>query len=164
MKKIALIILGTALLFSCGETTKDTKSTEKETIETSTKEYFGDTISTDGAIDMNALTAMLATNDSAIVTLTGEINAVCQKKGCWMTMPMNDSVDMRVRFVDYGFFVPLNCENRKATIQGVAKRDVITVAMLKHYAEDAEESQEEIDKITEPETEYSFLATGVVLD
>ena len=165
MKKIYLILLGIALITSCGETKKVTvTTTEDDTTETVVNEYFGDTISAEGAINMNELTEMLATNDSVIVTLTSEVKSVCKKKGCWMTMQMNDSIDMRVRFKDYGFFVPLNCENKKVTVQGIAKKDIITVEMRKHYEEDAGKSQDEIDAITEPEIEYSFLATGVILN
>ena len=48
-------------------------------------------------------------------------------------------------------------------MQGVAKIDTTDVATLKHYASDANASQEEIDAITEPEYNYSFEATGVII-
>jgi hypothetical protein len=41
--------------------------------------------------------------------------------------------------------------------------DTISVADQKHYLEDANASKEEIDAITEPEINLSFLATGVIL-
>jgi hypothetical protein len=167
MKKIVVLVLGLTIVASCGETKNEEEvlSTQEETtIETINKEFFGDTITTEGAIDMTTLVSQLEENDSVIGKVTGTVNAVCKKKGCWMTMPINDSVDMRVRFKDYEFFVPLNCENRKATIKGIAKKAIITVDMLKHYAEDAGDSQEVIDAITEDEVEYSFLATGVILE
>lgn len=97
------------------------------------------------------------------VTIKGEIGAACQKKGCWMTMAEGET-EMRVRFLDYGFFVPKDCAGRTATIQGVATFDTITVDMLQHYAEDAGETEEEIAKITEPEYELSFEATGVLIE
>ena len=34
---------------------------------------------------------------------------------------------------------------------------------LKHYAEDDGQSEEEIAAITEPETKYLFMASGVIL-
>lgn len=97
------------------------------------------------------------------VTIKGEVGAACQKKGCWMTMAEGET-EMRVRFYDYGFFVPKDCAGMTATIKGVASFDTITVDMLQHYAEDAGESEEEIAKITEPEYELSFEATGVYLE
>ena len=39
----------------------------------------------------------------------------------------------------------------------------MSVADLKHYAEDAGKSPEEIAKITEPSIEFAFEANGVLL-
>ena len=38
-----------------------------------------------------------------------------------------------------------------------------SVEELKHYAEDAKKSQDEIDAITEPKTEIRFMASGMVV-
>lgn len=169
MKKIVLIFSG-ALLLSCGES-KDKEvsgQVNEENIieETTVTEAYkrGEEFSMDKAITTNELASMLESQDSAVVTLKGTINAVCKKKGCWMTMPIDNETDLRVRFKDYAFFVPLNCEEQTAYVQGVAKKDVISVEELKHYAEDNGEPQETINAITEPETEYSFLANGVVVE
>lgn len=167
MKKVFSLVLGLTVLVSCGEAKEEEETVLENPVveeEVVTLEYFGDTITKENAIDMTTLATQLEENDSAIVKVTGVVNAVCKKKGCWMTMPLNDSVNMRVGFKDYGFFVPLNCENRTATIEGIAKKDMISVEMLKHYAEDNGDSQEVIDAITEPEVEYSFVATGVILE
>ena len=45
----------------------------------------------------------------------------------------------------------------------VLQIDTTSVATLKHYLEDAEASQEEIDAVTEPEINYSFEAEGVII-
>ncbi len=71
---------------------------------------------------------------------------------------------MRVTFKDYGFFVPLDSKGREVVMQGKAYADTVTVDMLKHYAEDAGKSQEEIDAITEPEVANAFEATGVLVE
>lgn len=164
MKKVFSLVLGLAVLVSCGESKHEEEVENVEVEEVVTIEYFGDTITKDGAVDMATLESQLKESDSAIVKVTGTVNAVCKKKGCWMTMPLNDSVNMRVGFKDYGFFVPLNCEDRVAIIEGVAKKDTISIEMLKHYAEDNGDSQEVIDAITQPEVEYSFVANGVILE
>jgi hypothetical protein len=41
--------------------------------------------------------------------------------------------------------------------------DTISVEMLRHYAEDAKLSIEEINKINEPDYSISFLADGVII-
>jgi hypothetical protein len=80
-----------------------------------------------------------------------------------MTMNLSDDKNMRVTFKDYEFFVPLDAGGKQTIIQGTATMDTTTVEMLKHYAEDAGDSQEEIDAITEPEFNYAFEATGVLV-
>jgi hypothetical protein len=70
---------------------------------------------------------------------------------------------MVVQFKDYGFFVPKDIAGRQVVIEGYAYRAVTPIEDLKHYAEDAGKSQEEIDAITEPKEELKFLASGVIL-
>ena len=48
-------------------------------------------------------------------------------------------------------------------IEGVAYKEETSVDELKHYAEDAGKTAEEIAAITEPVSEKKFMATGVVL-
>lgn len=101
--------------------------------------------------------------DSMKVTLAAGINACCKKKGCWMTLNMGEGDDMRVRFKDYEFFVPLNSDGRQTVVEGVVFRDTITVAQLRHFAEDAGASADSIEQITEPEVSLEFLASGVIV-
>ena len=70
-----------------------------------------------------------------------------------------------VRFKDYGFFVPKNgIEGRNTIINGNLSIDTLSVAQLKHYAEDAGKSKKEISLITKPEFTISFLADGVLIE
>lgn len=71
---------------------------------------------------------------------------------------------MRVTFKDYGFFVPMDSKGSEVIMQGKAFADTVTVDMLKHYAEDAGKSTEEIEAITEPEVAIAFEATGVLVE
>jgi hypothetical protein len=91
------------------------------------------------------------------------IKEVCAKKGCWMMLDLGNDMEMRVTFKDYGFFMPKDGAGRLAYVQGVAKIDTTSVEELKHYLQDANASQEEIDAVTEPEVNYSFEAVGVIL-
>jgi len=66
-----------------------------------------------------------------------------------------------VRFKDYGFFVPKDISGKDVIVEGKAYSTEVSVEELRHYAEDAGKSKEEIMAITEPEQTYAFLATGV---
>jgi hypothetical protein len=124
---------------------------------------FGDKIKADGAVDASAFLKAMEGQDSMEVKIKAPIVEVCQKKGCWMNIDLGDGKTMMVRFKDYGFFVPKDASGRTAVMQGKAFKEVLSVEMLRHYAEDGGKSKEEIEKITEPETRLSFEASGVLI-
>ncbi len=124
---------------------------------------FGDKIKAKGAVSTAEFLNQIEGKDSLNVKLNVTINEACKKKGCWMNVDLGEGKDMMVRFKDYGFFVPKDCDGSKGVIEGIAYREVVSVEMLRHYAEDAGKSQEEIDKITQPETRLSFEASGVII-
>jgi hypothetical protein len=110
-----------------------------------------------------AFLTALAEKDSLEVAVSGQVTEVCQKKGCWMAMssPETEGSEMTVRFKDYGFFMPKDLSGHEVVVEGKAKRVVVSVADLRHYAEDAGKSAAEIAMITEPEEELEIVATGV---
>lgn len=151
-------------------------NTEGENVETTTEEvaqneetatgelmYFGDTVSFDNAISTEEMMAVLNEQDSAEVKVQGEISAVCTKKGCWMSMPLPEGGDMHVSY-NYEFLLPTGgIEGKEVVVQGQVKKVVHSVEYLRHLAEDAGKTAEEIEAITEPKTKVSFLATGVTI-
>ena len=99
------------------------------------------------------------------VILDGIITQTCAKKGCWMDVKMAEGDTMIVRFKDYGFFVPKEgAEDLRTVIHGTAKMDTISVDLLRHYAEDAGETEDEIMQITEPRFVLEFIADGVLIE
>jgi hypothetical protein len=124
---------------------------------------FGDKINAKGAIDGSTFLRNIEGKDSLDCKFEATIQSVCQKKGCWMNVDLGGEKSIMVRFKDYGFFVPMDASGRKAIMEGRAFREVLSVDMLRHYAEDAGKSKEEIEKIVEPETRLSFEASGVLI-
>lgn len=167
MKYFTLLFLSAILTISCNETAHKANEERTEAIEKEAEaafEKFGKEITADGAIEADELFSQLETEDSVFVKLNTSVSAVCKKKGCWMMVPLNEETDMRVKFKDYDFFVPLNCEGRTTVIEGWAYKNEISAATLRHYAADGGATEEEIDAITEPEVEYSFMADGVLMN
>jgi hypothetical protein len=172
MKKIALFVSALAMLSACksntneGDTATETATDTLALIEdpqASENQYYGDSITEDNAINASALLALMAGKDSVNLKLSGVANSSCQKKGCWMKMDMGDGQEIRVNFKDYGFFVPKNLDGELAIVEGVAYVDTINVEFLKHLAEDAGKSEEEIAAISEPEISVNFTANGVII-
>lgn len=125
---------------------------------------YGDTtITEDGSVPASALVEMLTQQDSVELKVSGTIKSCCQKKGCWMTVDIGNNQVMRVKFKDYGFFVPMNSSGHVAIMQGFAYKRELTVAEQKHLAKDAGKKQKEINKIKKPKVEYTFMASGVII-
>lgn len=101
--------------------------------------------------------------DTVAVKFKSKIKDVCSKKGCWMAMELPGGKESFVKFKDYAFFVPLNAAESEAIVNGKAFISETSVAQLKHYAKDGGKSDAEIAKITEPKTEYKFMADGVLI-
>jgi len=129
-------------------------------------ESFGAGITSSDYIDFDALIDQLGKNDTVNTTIRATVSEVCQAKGCWMTLSsstVGSTTEVMVRFKDYGFFVPKDISGRSVVVQGQAYKTIVPVDELRHYAEDAGKSKEEIAKITEPEESFAFLASGVVV-
>ncbi len=141
------------VLTSCG-----TQKTEQ------VSKYFGDSIAQINPTKVADVKAKLGTKDSVAMQVEGKIVEVCQKKGCWMELQLDNSETMRVTFKDYAFFIPKDAAGKTVIMEGYAYNDTTSVQMLRHYAEDGGESQAAIDKITEPEVAVVFEASGVIIN
>ena len=158
MKKIYFILLlsaGMAVWVSC------------KTTPTVAGDSFGAGVSNPGsAITFAEVSSQLDSLDSLNVVIKAKVVDVCQVKGCWMNLadPANASQEqLFVQFKDYGFFMPMDIAGRDVVVEGTAYKEETSVEELRHYAEDAGKSAEEIAAITEPVMEKKFMATGVVL-
>ena len=125
---------------------------------------YGEELTDAKAIKATNLGKTMDGKEAMKMKLKGEIAEVCQMKGCWMTVATGDGQTIRVTFKDYGFFVPKDAAGKKTVIEGEVKMETVDVATLKHYAEDAGKSKEEIAAITEPETKLTFVASGVEIE
>ncbi len=81
-----------------------------------------------------------------------------------MTLDMGNQPDLRVRFKDYGFFVPKDASGKTAVVEGRAYVDTVSAETLRHYAADAGKSEKEIKAINKLEVRVSFIADGVIIE
>ena len=126
---------------------------------------FGVEISDQPTHSFNTIYDLAQNGEVNNIVLEGEITQTCAKKGCWMDVKVSEQDTLMVRFKDYGFFVPKQgVEGLRTVVKGKAKMDTISVEMLRHYAEDAGDSEEEILKIMEPKYVLEFIADGVLIE
>lgn len=123
--------------------------------------FYGKKFSVKEPIKADDLPEKMGNTLKMKTTVVGPVDQVCQKAGCWLTMKV-DGTPMRV----WGYekiFVPINSSGKQAVVTGYAVVETTSVEDLKHYAEDAGKSADEIAAITEPKKELTFRATGIAL-
>ena len=127
-------------------------------------EWYGEKVNPEGAMPISDAVAKLNSGkDEVDGKIKAKIVEVCEKKGCWLKLDLGDGQTATVKMKDYGFFLPLAAKGKTVVIDGEVKMKTTSVAELKHYAEDAKKSKEEIDAIKEPKTEVRVLAKGIVV-
>ncbi|MDO5977583.1 DUF4920 domain-containing protein [Flavivirga spongiicola] len=165
MKSITLAIICVLMLNSCKKKSEEQPEIVPE-IEAIEYASFGKKIIVDDAIAATSMAShykTMNTGDSINSKMIAKVNSVCQAKGCWMTLNLEDGNEVMVKFKDYGFFVPKDIAGKEVVINGKAYIKEVTIDELRHYAEDAGKSAKDIAAITEPKRTYSFEADGVLL-
>lgn len=166
MKKLLCILSLLLVVMACKDDKKEV-NTEAEVEQNKELAYasFGMEINDTDALDSESMAKHFKTikvGDSINSKFRGTIKEVCSKKGCWMTLDIGNDEEVMVRFKDYGFFMPLNAQG-EVVVNGKAFVKETSIEELRHYAEDAGKSEEEINAITEPERTLAFEADGVLL-
>jgi hypothetical protein len=123
---------------------------------------FGLKTSVDGAINVDELTSLLKSKSTADVKIKGKVVEVCKAEGCWIKMETANG-PMMIKMKDHSFVVPLDMNGKMIVAQGTATFKETSVDMLKHYAEDAGKSKEEIAAIKEAKKEITIQATGIIV-
>jgi hypothetical protein len=126
-------------------------------------DWYGASVKTDNAVNIADLPALLAQNESFKTKVKAKVLDVCPKKGCWLTLAVNDSTTAMVKMKDYGFFLPVAAKGKTIVLDGDVALITTPVEELKHYAKDAKKSQAEIDAITQPKKEIRFTASGITV-
>lgn len=125
---------------------------------TETYEDFGTALPEMG--DAHSLSDAIATMDetaSEPVLIQTEVQQVCQKKGCFFIARDGETV-ARVRFQDYGFFIPTDAAGKRVTLAGRLSRVELSPEQAAHFAEDLGEAA---PVPAMAEFEYQIMATAV---
>ncbi|MFK8139355.1 MAG: DUF4920 domain-containing protein [Bdellovibrionales bacterium] len=122
---------------------------------------FGDQIpKTEKAYTISQLKSQLTNGKSPERVLAASTEKVCKKKGCWMSIKDGDQ-SIRIKFKNYGFFVPKDYDNKKFLAFGQLQQKEVSEKDRKHYLKDAKASKEEIAAVKGSSIEYIFIASGV---
>ena len=93
--------------------------------------------------------------------IKGKVVEVCKAMGCWAKLQKDDGSTIMIKVKDHEFAMPEDIVGKIVLAEGSAQVKETSVNMLKHYAEDAGKSKEEIEKIKEPKKEVLMTVKGV---
>ncbi|MBU2019617.1 MAG: DUF4920 domain-containing protein [Bacteroidetes bacterium] len=158
MKNNIIAIAGLLMFASC--------STSKKSQDSTNLSSYGPTkVNVAEAMTVKTMLSDFQKNNGQDTWYTFEapLNQVCAKAGCWVNVDKGNGETFMVRFKDH-FTIPTTTPvGTQAIFHGLAYQDTVSVDMLRHFAEDAGESEEEIKKIVNPKITMSFEADGVSL-
>jgi hypothetical protein len=109
--------------------------------------------------DAQPLSAVLASGvPTEAVKVSGTVEAVCQKKGCWMVIKDGD-VQARVLVKDHAFAIPMDGKGKAATVEGTLEAKELSEANVAHLKQDGDDTLAGDG----PRQEYFLHATAVEL-
>lgn len=126
---------------------------------------FGEKVTVESAVPVSQMAKVVQNKEGEKkmnVKVKGEVTQVCEAEGCWLKMKNGDETIM-VRMKDHKFLVPTIMKGKTIVVEGEAEYKETSVAQLKHYAEDAGKSKEEIEKIKDPKKEIVLQAKGILV-
>jgi hypothetical protein len=94
------------------------------------------------------------------VQVSGVIDSVCQKMGCWMVL-RDGETKARVLMRNHEFFLPKDVAGRRAVVEGELKVRELSENLAKHYEEDRGGDP---SKVTGTAREHTLVAAGVAID
>lgn len=166
MKKFSyfLVLALIGLMVGCGAPQSHQHDHDHDTEALPSTGSFGEAITKDGAVAVVEIAGLINSDEAIEVKVYGKILEVCQHTGCWLTFDLGNGEEIMVNMKDHDFYVPMDAAGKTAWVEGLAIRELISVELLKHYAEDAGRSQEYIDAITEDAWKYTIEAKGVIIE
>ena len=115
---------------------------------TSTAGTFGDAITIANDTPIAAITQSPGSFQGKAIATEGTVKAVCQERGCWMTLTDDANKTAMVRMHGHSFFIPKDASGKNARVQG-------TVMLVR--------DEKECDEAKGQKAEIELDATGVQL-
>jgi hypothetical protein len=111
--------------------------------------------------DPKPLSSVLAAaNDQkAPILVSGTVDSVCQKKGCWLVVKDGEA-QARIMMKDHAFTAPMDCKGKNVVVEGTLEARTFNEAQVKHLEKDAGKDPA---AVTGERVEYVLTATGMEL-
>ncbi len=139
-------------MLACGSSSDDGKHVPSD-IRPARAHYGAAFVGTDPPVSL----AEAVRSGEGAWLVQGQIDAVCQAKGCWMVL-REQTQTVRVVMKDHAFSVPMDCKGKQAIVEGVLSSKTFSEAQVKHLEADRGGNP---DQVNGTRTEYVLTATGV---
>lgn len=147
MKKLLILIIGFCF-FSC-----------KKGI------YFGNEFKVSSTATVDSVMAIIKKDSiTPELNLKGNIDLVCQSKGCWFTFISSDGEILRVMVKDDKFLIPKKIKAKTAICKGKGKKMLFSPEKLKEIYSQAGYPKKDWDTIQFIQTHYIFETTAIFLE
>ncbi len=94
----------------------------------------GDKMKGAPAVTLSELLSAPQKHDGKTVQVEGKVRKACSTKGCWMELAGTEKgPGVRVTFMNYGFFVPLDSAGSSAKVEGQVALKELSEDTAKHY-------------------------------
>ncbi len=128
-----------------------------ETVAAGAEGHYGSAFTLEQAKALSALGEDVDKLADQKVQVSGTIDAVCQKKGCWMVIA-DGEVSARILMKNHGFAVPIDSKGKGAVVEGTLKVRTFNEAQVKHLEADRGGDP---SKVSGSRRELVLTATGV---
>jgi hypothetical protein len=121
----------------------------------------------DQAITVKQLMTNVEDYRGKFVRVTGTVDKVCTKKGCWLTLKQEGADQgLFVKFPDpaEGRLIPLDAVGKRAAVEGIVKVRDIPPEAAKHYAEESGATAEQLAKITGPQKQITLASPSAQVE
>lgn len=119
--------------------------------------HFGAAFAISDNKPLQQVLAAGATPPAGPVQVTGTIDSVCQKAGCWMVIKDGDA-KARILMKDHGFTVPMDSKGKSAVVEGTIEARTFNEKQVKHLEKDGGGDPSEVSG---ERTEYVLTASGI---
>lgn len=144
--------------------TADAQDSTAHATSTATPEIFGAPLSQAREVPLVDVLSKPQSYEGQAIRVSGVARRVCQRKGCWMELSASSESEApacRVKFKDYGFFVPTDSAGSRATLEGDVKVNRVLPGRVRHLEkEGAVFASKNADGSA---NEIQIVATGVEL-
>ena len=153
-------------LLACATSTPETAPIESKapTAKTSTWKHYGTPFKVASTLPAKTVIEAPEKRVNQQIRVTGPIDKVCRKAGCWMVVTDGEGQTLRVIMKDHAFGVPTDTEvgpNTKADIEGTLVAHTLDEKTKAHLRSEADGIPEENTKTFDQR--YELVATGIAI-